>query len=95
MRILVFVMMLGGLAACGGQEKLTTFTCPNGPDLVVTYSDDTARIAFPGGRVETLDRVEEDKDLYAKPGVVWDAEQFRSGRLTDGQSSYACDQMAG
>jgi|GEM_PF-3273158 hypothetical protein len=95
MRGLIFLAALGALAACGEQQSLATFTCPNGPDLIVTYTDDSARVVFPDGRVETLPRVEEGSDIYAKPGLVWDADQFRSARLTDGQSSFACDQMAG
>ena len=96
MRGAVILLTLGVLAGCGEREKLTTFTCPNGPDLIVTYSEDSASIVFPDGRVEVLQRVEGDNpDLYAKPGVVWDASQFRTARLTDGPQSYNCDQMAG
>ena len=89
---LIGVLML--LAACTNtQEKRTTFTCPNGPDLVVVYEDDAATLVFPSERVERLPKSKEN--LYAKPGVVWQLTGFRLARLTDGQSSYSCDQMAG
>ena len=95
MKHLLLITALAALAACSEKSARATYTCPNGPDLVVTYSEDTATIVFPTGRVETLPRVEEGRELYAKPGLVWDATQFRTARLTDDQSSLSCDQMAG
>ena len=95
MKHLLLITALTALAACSEQSARATYTCPNGPDLVVTYSEDTARIVFPTGRVETLPRAEEGRELYAKPGLVWDATQFRTARLTDNESSLSCDQMAG
>ena len=99
MRGLVLILALGALAACGDVAERTeraTFACPNGPSLIVEYSGDEARVIFPGGRVEVLPKVEgDDPSLWAKPGLVWNLTQFRTARLTDGQQSYNCDQMAG
>ena len=99
MRGLVLIIALGALSACGGgseKRDAATFACPNGPSLVVGYTETDARIVFPDGRVEVLPKVEgDDPNLWAKPGVVWDLTQFRTARLTDGQRSYNCDQMAG
>ena len=87
--------VLALLAACNdGPSGAETYTCPNGPDLRIGYSEEGALILFPSGRTELVPPTE-TVDLYAKPGIVWDARQFRSARLTDGNASYACDQMAG
>jgi len=96
MKALCLIPALALLAACGSssQNKLATFTCPNGPSLVVTYSGDTAQITFPDGRKEVL-AVTENENIFAKPGTVWQLVAFRTARLTDGQNSYHCDQMAG
>lgn len=95
MRTLILLPALALLAACGGQQDaLATYTCPNGPSLVVAYSDEGARITFPSGRVEQLASTDTE-NLYAKPGVVFDAREFRTARLTDGPQSFNCDQMAG
>lgn len=90
------ICALAALAACAGQTKRTTYTCPNGPDLVVTYTGDSAILTFPDDTVEVLPIADPARpDIYAKPGVVWDASRFRQARLTDGPSSFLCDQMAG
>ena len=96
MRSLILLGALALLAACGGDQRsgAATFTCPNGPDLTVLYSDEGALLVFPDGRREVLSSTETE-NLYAKPGVVWDARVFRSARLTDGERSLSCDQMAG
>lgn len=95
MKKLLHIPALAVLVACGGQQSnLATFSCPNGPDLVVAFSDEGARITFPTGRIEQLQPTETE-ELYAKPGVVFDNRQFRTARLTDGDKSYSCDQMAG
>jgi len=94
MRTLVLLTALAALSACGMQEKRATYTCPNGPDLVVNYTEDQATLTFSSGRVEVLP-VTEKEDIYAKPGIVWNAAAFRSGRLDDEGKSYLCDQMAG
>lgn len=95
MRALLTLPALALLAACGGSDTRTaTYTCPNGPDLSVAYADEGALIVFSTGRRELLEPTETE-ELYAKPGVVWDVRQFRTGRLTDGERSFQCDQMAG
>ncbi len=94
MRALFLIPALVTLAACGERETRETYTCPNGPALAVTYSEAGANITFASGRSELLPPTEKT-DVYAKPGMVWDAAAFRSARLTDGPSSYRCDQMAG
>lgn len=95
MRALAVLPALFLLVACGGgRNDLATYTCPNGPDLVVNFSDDGARITFPDGRVELLPPTEFE-ELYAKPGVVFDNRVFRTARLTDGPQSFNCDQMEG
>ena len=93
--ILLAALGLTLLASCGdGGQKVETFACPNGPDIAVLYEGDTAVIALPDGRRETLQRTEPGKEIYAKPGMVWQIESFRTGRLTDGQKSYGCDQSS-
>ena len=95
MRKLLLLPAFALLVACGDrQDAVATYTCPNGPSLVVAYSDEGARITFPSGRVEQLDTTETE-NLYAKPGVVFDTRVFRTARLTDGDKSFNCDQMAG
>lgn len=95
MRAFLVLPAFALLAACGGQrDQFATFTCPNGPTLVVAYTENGARITFPDGRVEQLANTGTE-NLYAKPGVVFDARVFRTARLTDGERSYSCDQMAG
>ncbi|MEM7720052.1 MAG: hypothetical protein AAF222_12700 [Pseudomonadota bacterium] len=95
MRIGLTLPALLVLAACGsGRNDIATYTCPNGPDLVVNFTDDGARLTFPTGRVELLP-LTDTEELYAKPGVVFDNRVFRTARLTDGQQSFNCDQMAG
>ena len=93
MRIILSGVLLATLAACSDTE-VATFACPNGPDLAVTYSGDSATIALNDGRTEILPRVTEGEEVYAKPGMVWQETSFRSARLTDGQRSYACDQSS-
>lgn len=83
------------LAACGGEQSdFSTYTCPNGPNLAVTTTETSVRITFPGGRVEELPATE-TAGVFAKPGVVFDTRGFRDARLTDGDQSFACNQMAG
>lgn len=95
MRLFFLLPALALLAACGGQrDKLATYSCPNGPNLVVVFSEAGARITFPSSRVEELP-ITETPGLYAKPGVVFDTRAFRTARLTDGEQSFSCDQMAG
>lgn len=77
------------LAACSRNER-ATFFCVNGPELGVTYTEDSATLVLNDGRQFTLPEVEEG--LYAQPGIVWQEVDFRTGRLTDGQSSFGCDQ---
>lgn len=93
-RLLTFPALLI-LAACSGERsEFATYTCPNGPNLIVTSTEQTARITFAGGRVEEL-QATETSGIYAKPGVVFDTRVFRTARLTDGEQSFSCDQMAG
>lgn len=95
MRILFLLPAVALLAACNDSPSGSeTYTCPNGPDLAVSYSEEGARILFPDGRVEVLPPTEFE-ETYAKPGIVWQSAGFRTARLTDGDRSYACDQMAG
>ncbi|NNE88638.1 MAG: hypothetical protein HKN27_11225 [Silicimonas sp.] len=94
MRYVIASALIAGLAACSGGSKTATFSCPNGPEIAVTYADDTATVTFFGGRTETLPRFEPGKETYAKPGMVWSETGFRTGRLTDGTSSYSCDQTS-
>lgn len=95
MRALILLPALALLTACATQQtRVETYTCPNGPDLVVSYTDEGARIVFPTGRVETLAPTDRE-NLYATTGVVFDATAFRNARLTDGQQSYSCDQLGG
>lgn len=94
MRGLFVIVALATLAACSERSTRETYTCPNGPSLAVTYSDAGANITFASGRTELLPPTDRE-DVYAKPGLVWNARAFRSARLDDGQSSYLCDQMAG
>jgi hypothetical protein len=94
-RTIFTISALTLLAACGeSRERAATFTCPNGPDIAVLYSDEGARLLFAGGRVEELPPTETE-GIYAKPGIVWNAAGFRTARLTDGPKSFQCDQMAG
>lgn len=92
MRTALILLSLTALSACSGSEKRAMFTCPNGPDLIVTYTDDSATLLFDNDRSEVLTMTGEE--IYAKPGVVWQSTGFRSARLTDGPSSYACDQAS-
>lgn len=95
MRAVLAVLALAALAACASEPKAATFTCPNGPDLAVFYSDEGATIRFPDGRVELLPRPDPDRPkLYAKPGYRF-AVGSREARLDDGGVSYICDQMGG
>ncbi len=95
MRTLLILPALTLLAACGeSRDPVKTYTCPNGPSIAVTYSDEGARLILPGGRIELLPPTETE-DIYAKPGIVWNAAAFRTARLTDGQATFLCDQMAG
>ena len=95
MKRLALLPLLGLIAGCGGMERNTTFTCPNGPDLAVTYADDTATIGFSDGRVETLTRTSEDPEVYSAPGMVWRMMDFATARLDDDRSSFRCDQLDG
>lgn len=74
--------------------KRETYTCPNGPNLAVVYSGDGATLSFSSGRVEVLPATEKE-DVYARPGIAWNASDFRRARLDDEGKSYLCDQMAG
>lgn len=94
MRPLVVLAGLTALAACSGGPKTATFSCPNGPEIAVTYADATATITFANGRSEVLPQDASSETLYAKPGMVWSETGFRTGRLTDGQRSYNCDQTS-
>ena len=95
MRALWLIPALALLAACDTEKKSrATYSCPNGPSLVLVYTEEAATIYFPDGRVEELPATEKD-DLYAKPGIVWQLVSFRTARLTDGEKSFNCDQMAG
>lgn len=94
MRTVLLLSALLAFAACGGQSKRATFTCPNGPTLAVVYTEDGATIAFPDGRVELLPPTD-TPDVYAKPGLAWNAATFRTARLDDGDKSYNCDQLGG
>lgn len=92
--ILLVIPAFVALSACNEQESLETYTCPNGPDVAVAYSEEGALLRFVGGRTELLPPTDKP-DIYAKPGIVWNSSAFRSARLDDGQESYLCDQMAG
>ena len=94
MRAATAIALLMGLAACGGGSKTATFSCPNGPEIAVTYLEDTATITFANGRSEVLPQDASRETIYARPGMVWSETGFRTGRLTDGQRSYSCDQTS-
>ena len=95
MRAIIILPALTLLAACETeQSNLATYTCPNGPSLAVTSTEQAARIVFPGGRIEDL-AATDITGVFAKPGVVFDTRGFRTARLTDGDQSFACNQMAG
>lgn len=94
MRTFLLIAAMAALAACGMQSKRETYTCANGPTLAVVYDNDAATIAFPDGRVEVLPATDKP-DIYAKPGIVWNAAAFRNARLDDGGTSLLCDQMEG
>ncbi|MEM6610578.1 MAG: hypothetical protein AAF689_18620 [Pseudomonadota bacterium] len=95
MKLFIFPIALAALSACGeSNDDLATYTCPNGPNIAVTYSEEGARLLLTGGRVEELPPTETE-NIYAKPGIVWNAAGFRTARLTDGDKSFQCDQMAG
>lgn len=82
------------LAACAVNSR-ATYTCANGPDLLVNYEGEDAILTFANGRTLTLSQTDTDRpNLYAAPGTVW-AVGVREARLTDGPKSYLCDQMAG
>lgn len=94
MKIILPLVALGLLVGCAGRKETATFLCLNGPDLAVTYVDDMAIITFVDGRSETLQRVDPEKpDLYAAPGITWNITGFRAGRLSEGRSSFGCDQV--
>lgn len=93
MKHLALIPALALLAACGGQERQAVFTCPNGPDLAVTYTEDSATLNFSNGRVEVLPRTSVDSEVYAKPGMAWRETTFREGRLDNEGTSYRCDEF--
>ncbi len=92
MNRILTLLLLGGLAACSSSTETATFACPNGPNLAVVYTDDTAILTLPGGRTEALPKSSDS--VYAKPGIVWQIVAFRTARLTDGSKSYHCDQSS-
>ena len=48
--IAAMVGMLPGCASMSGQdERRVTFSCDHGPDLIVVFGDDAARIVNPDG----------------------------------------------
>lgn len=94
MRPILLAPTLVLLAGCGENETQETYTCPNGPDFAVFYSEAGARLLFGNGRDELLPPTD-DETIFAKPGLIWNTAGFRSGRLDVDQSSYLCDQMAG
>lgn len=93
MRGMLALVMLVSLGACS-TTKTATFSCPNGPTLAVTMTDTTATVAFDNGRTEVIPKSPTSDGFYTKPGVSWTNTGFRSGRLGDGNSSYACDQTS-
>ena len=95
MKYLAPIAALTVLAACDTGEKKGVFICPNGPSLAVTYTDDSATLAFSNGRTEVLPAADgDDPNLYARPGLVWHVDGLYSARLTDGLSSYSCDEIS-
>ena len=95
MRALAALAPIIALAGCSSTPQTATYTCPNGPEIGVLYSDEAVTISYGDGRREDLP-VDPSRDgFYAKPGLVWSDTGFRSGRLTDNTSSYACDQTSG
>ena len=74
--LLTSTLVLG--AACSEQRNRETYTCANGPDFAVLYSDEGARLLFSSGRDELLPPTE-DETIYAIPGLVWNSAGFRSG----------------
>ncbi len=95
MRILVLTAGLAALAACDTSEKNAVFICPNGPSLAVSYTEESATLAFSGGRTEVLPLSGGDgASLYARPGLVWNVDGPFSARLTDGLSSWSCDEVS-
>ena len=91
MRSLLLVGSLILLAACS-QTRTETFFCVGGPDLAVTYTEDSATLLLNDGRQFALPQVEEG--VYARPGTVWQEVDFRTARFTDGQRSFNCDQSS-
>ncbi len=96
MRLAIAIALLLGLAACGGSgnQKFATFACPNGPDIAVSYADDSATLLINDGRRFTLPADPTRDGVYAIPGVAWQETSFRTGRLTDGPRSFTCDQSS-
>lgn len=89
MKTLALMGVLVLLAACS-RNQTETFFCVGGPDLAVSYTDESATLLLNDGRQFTLPKVEEG--VYALPGTVWQEVDFRTARLTDGQRSFGCDQ---
>ena len=95
MRIVWALFLCGALGACSEiLSPAEVYTCPNGPDLQVQYSDEGAEILFDDGTTQLLPPAgDEQPRVYAKPGFLWET-GFRSARLTDDTSSYHCDLLS-
>lgn len=94
MRVSTAGLLLLTLTACGGGSKTATFSCPNGPEIAVAYSEDVATISFADGRTEVVPLDPTREGVYAKSGFSWSETAFRTGRLNDGTRSYSCDQSS-
>ena len=97
MRGLFTLAAIVTLGACSDLVQTPdTYSCPNGPELVVSYSDAGAQIQYDNGRTVLIPPAGDDApDVYAKPGFVWEVTGFRSARLSDDTNSYHCDKLSG
>ena len=97
MKYLLGLFALAALTGCSNFEKSSaTFICLNGADLVVTYDESLGQaiLLFPGGRSETLSRMDPaNPGFYSAPGVSWSLTGFRAARLDDGLQSFGCDEV--
>jgi len=94
MKYILGLLALTVLVSCSNFEKSATYLCLNGPDLIVTTSEDQVVLLFPGGRSETVPLVDPARPgFYAAPGISWSITGFRAARLNDDQKSFGCDEV--
>jgi membrane-bound inhibitor of C-type lysozyme len=62
----VVLVLAPALAAAQAEERTLTYTCDTGEDLVVTYTDEAAKITVPDGDpIELKQRTAADGFRYA------------------------------